>query len=481
MSPARYMREKARALPVGDCFVTPSDWQESGLATVIVTRKRPDGNLAAGLFEVDTFCLGVVDATYFASMTDEQVEKILGKRGFEKISYEEAHNIIYGAIAFAEEGGVKPCKDFMPAGYILEEDTDDVPLIEYEFGKDGKHLLMVSPDLRERQYFSTLRKNLGKDFDYVLPITDSDAEERVSSLFLNNITKGFEEMHAETDRYPKEKYSYRYPYYPKQLTVKNQFIADELLSEKNYNGLPEEVIGRILALPPDEAAQDIGNVVMYVIGRTYRAINDDTIGTPTNNTILFSLLLLAALDSDKGFEAVREIIRQKEEFTDYHLGDWTPEYIFPALYSSGRNRVADIVELMNEPGLSSYLRSQAADALDMIAFNEPERRGEIIEIFRRHLASLAKRLPRQEGCDADYAGFLMSNLIDLSETELIPEIKAVYATDCVNKAICGDCDKVVGKIERHDGRIYSHKYAVPDVYERAADIRICFNRSKDRS
>lgn len=478
MSPARYMREKARALPVGDCFVAPSDWQESGLATVIVTRRRPDGNLAAGLFEVDTFCLGVIDAMYFASMTDEKLEKILGKRGFEKISYEEAHNIIYGAIAFAEEGGIKPCKDFMPAGYILEEDTDDVPLIEYEFGKEGKHLLMISPDLREKPYIGTLRKNLGKDFDYVLPVTASDAEKRVSSLFLNNITKGFEEMHAEMSRNPSHKHSYRYPDYPKQLTVKNQFIADELMSEKNNTGLPDEVISRILALPNDEAADDIGNVVMYVIGRTYRGINDDTIGTPTDNAILYSLLVLTALGSEKGFEAVREVIRQKEEFADYHLGDWAPEYLHQALYATGRNRVADIEELLNEPGVSSYLRGQVSEALVMIALNEPERRSEIIDLFRRYLAALPERLPRLDGCDAYFAGTLMSDMIDLSATELIPEIKAVYATDCVEKAICGDCDKVVREIEKRRGPIdVDRQYGMPDVYKCAAEIRNVFNRT----
>ncbi|MBD5275177.1 MAG: hypothetical protein HDS37_03625 [Bacteroides sp.] len=59
---------------------------------------------------------------------------------YEEISYAEAHNLIYGAIEFAEEADIEPYGDFNVAEYILEEDTDKLPLIEYDYGKDGKHV-----------------------------------------------------------------------------------------------------------------------------------------------------------------------------------------------------------------------------------------------------------------------------------------------------------------------------------------------------
>ncbi len=123
------------------------------MAHVIVTRVRPSGNLVMASFLVDTFCLGVKDAGYHENITPYDSEKYLGNykngMGLEEISYNEAHNIIYGAMAFAEEGGIKPSKEFDPAGYILEEDTDDIPLIEYDFGKNGKHFLVVNPDRKK--------------------------------------------------------------------------------------------------------------------------------------------------------------------------------------------------------------------------------------------------------------------------------------------------------------------------------------------
>lgn len=54
---------------------------------------------------------------------------------YEEISYVEAHNLIYGAIEFAEEADIEPYRDFNVAKYILEEDTDKIPLIDFRIGQ----------------------------------------------------------------------------------------------------------------------------------------------------------------------------------------------------------------------------------------------------------------------------------------------------------------------------------------------------------
>ena len=490
LSPYRFMREKARTLPVGKCYIAPPDWQESGMAHVIVTRVRPSGNLVMTSFLVDTFCLGVKDAGYHENMTPSDFEEYLNNyrkgMGLEEISYNEAHNIIYGAIAFAEDGGIKPNKEFDPAGYILEEDTEDIPLIEYDFGKNGKHFLIVHPDKKEMPFYHILKKNLGDDFEFVIPYGDEDDEDdfeddfeddeytplsRIDSDTIKKALDGMLKMKQESDRHPDEEYTYQYPDYPQTLSVKNQFIADELLSPDNYSCLPREVIDRILALPKDEAAQDISNVMLYSIGKTYKGINDDTIESWNNSAIMHSLILLAQLQSDKGLDAVLEIMRQTDEFADYHLGDLTPELLHPALYACGKDNITAIEAYLNQAGLDSYLRSQAPDALAMIIFNQPERRGEIIEVFRRLLNNMVSNLPVQRACDGTFAGFVMSNLMDIDAKELIPEIKATFATDCVNKTIAGGCKEVIRDIERGRGAISEYKYQIPDIYEQYESLK----------
>ena len=486
LSPYRFMREKARTLPIGKCYIAPPNWQESGMAHIIVTRVRPSGNLVMAAFLVDTFCLGVKDAGYHENMPPSDFEEYLNNyrkgMGLEEISYNEAHNIIYGAMAFAEEGGIKPAKEFDPAGYILEEDSEDIPLIEYDFGKNGKHFLVVNPDRKEMSYYHILKKNLGDDFEFILPygnVEEKDDYEEdeyspLSKIDSDAIKKAFDgmlKMKEESDRHPDEEYTYQYPDYPQTLSVKNQFIADGLLSPDNYSCLPQEGIDRILALPKDEAAQNISNVILYSIGKTYKGINDDTIESWDNSAIMHSLILLAQLQSDKGLDAVLKIMRQTGDFADYHLGDLTPELLHPALYACGKDNVPAIEEYLNQPGLDSYLRSQAPDALAMIVFNHPERRDEIIAVFRRLLNSMVSNLPVQRACDGTFAGFVMSNLMDIDAKELIPEIKATFATDCVNKTIAGDCKKVIKDIERGRGAIDKNKYEIPDIYKQYEDLK----------
>lgn len=487
LSPYRFMREKARTLPIGNCYIAPPDWLESGMAHVIVTRVRPNGNLVMASFLVDTFCLGVKDAGYHENITPYDFEKYLDNykngMGLNEISYNEAHNIIYGAMAFAEEGGIKPSKEFDPAGYILEEDTDDIPLIEYDFGKNGKHFLIVHPDRKEMLYYHTLKKNLGDNFEYIIPYDGDDEsddyEDDDESFLFSGITgdkvkkalEGMLKMKEELIRYPDERYTYHYPEYLQTLSVKNQFIADELFSPDNYSYLPREVIDRILALPKDEAAQDISDIILYSIGKTYKGINDDTIESCNNSAIMHSLILLAQLQSNKGLDAVLEIMRQTGEFADYHLGDLAPELLYPALYACGKDNIPAIEAYLNQPGLDSYLRSQAPDALAMIIFNHPERRGEIIEVFRRLLNNMISNLPVQKTCDGTFAGFVMSNLMDIDARELIPEIKDTFATDCVNKMIAGDCKTVIKGIETGSGAIREYKYRLPDIYEQYERIK----------
>jgi len=55
--------------------------------------------------------------------------------------------------------------------YFLEEDTDDVPLIEYEFGVNEKHVLVCDSQMDASQYLPLLRKHLGEDgFKYLNPL-----------------------------------------------------------------------------------------------------------------------------------------------------------------------------------------------------------------------------------------------------------------------------------------------------------------------
>ena len=148
------------------------EWQKNGIANVLVTRKKRNGEILGVMFLVDIFCLGVRRISLIPPMEEDEMWKGLkdfkNEIGLDEITYVEAHNIIYGAIAFAEDAEIPPCKDFEWASGILEEDTDDVPLIEFEFGKDGKYCLVLDyGDIEDKKWIPTLKKRLGNNFFYI--------------------------------------------------------------------------------------------------------------------------------------------------------------------------------------------------------------------------------------------------------------------------------------------------------------------------
>ena len=168
------MQQKARGLEIGTCYVT-NDIDKVGMGHVIVTRKHTGGRISMVTYLVDMTCLGVKDSFYRLRMEDWEFDQFISDRRdmFHECSYEEAHNRVWGSIAYAEEAGIKPDKSFLLTQYMLEEDTDDVPLIEYEYGRDGKHFLTCRSELEASRYLPLLRQNLGEgNYNYIIGIGD---------------------------------------------------------------------------------------------------------------------------------------------------------------------------------------------------------------------------------------------------------------------------------------------------------------------
>lgn len=183
LSPEQYLRQRMRTVPISTCYAT-EEIPHSGIIYVVVTRRHTGGRVSAALFMVDVYCLGVKESFYRLWLEDDELEELLELPTdlieFHECSYEEAHNRIYGAIAFAEEAGIKPDKSFQLTKYLLEEDTDDIPLIEYDYGRNGKHFLICDTKLEASRYLPILRKTLGEGrFDYLIGIDEDEAESNI--------------------------------------------------------------------------------------------------------------------------------------------------------------------------------------------------------------------------------------------------------------------------------------------------------------
>ena len=186
LSPENYIRQRSRNLPIHGCWVN-NDWSDGQLATIVVAREHVSGNITYAVYLVDLFCLGVKNSFFryneLRSDFDDYLKSSDEHFGIEATSYNQVHNIIYAAIEYAEGYGFKPQKEFtQTTKYMLEEDTDDIPLMEIICGdKDGKPLYFRSEfDSPEyvRQVLAQLEKTAGKgNYNYILNVDEEESEE----------------------------------------------------------------------------------------------------------------------------------------------------------------------------------------------------------------------------------------------------------------------------------------------------------------
>jgi len=176
------IRSRARNLKIGKCYIT-EDWDLMREGNIIITRLHSNGNITTGFFMVDLGLLGVKDAFYDFNVSDDKLSAILKDNNeegkFIDIDYDLAHNIIYGAVEYAEDYGFMPCKEYAVAKFILEEDDDNTPYIEIEFGAEGYPTVFCDNQNPRAREIKQMEESVGKGNFKVINIDDLDYEENL--------------------------------------------------------------------------------------------------------------------------------------------------------------------------------------------------------------------------------------------------------------------------------------------------------------
>jgi hypothetical protein len=184
-SPSRMMAtlefDLASSAPAYECYVADEIFDREkgqGMGQVIVSRLS-GGMVAAGIFLIDAFCLGVKDAfAFFRSRDDFHNMLLPGMRQNMRLSRAEpayAKKLILDAIAYARNNGFEPHKDYHLASKVLRDIDETACKTEFTFGKDGMPLYISGPndsEARSKQVIDTLHRRFGSDgYHYVLDMS----------------------------------------------------------------------------------------------------------------------------------------------------------------------------------------------------------------------------------------------------------------------------------------------------------------------
>lgn len=161
--------------PLHECFLTQEWQQESVIVQILVARRSPMGQIAAGMFLVDLGCLGVKNALGRVFNTRPEYRELrdgmMARQKMIKADLDLAAKIIREAIAYADELGFKPHRDYRDAMLVLGDADPDACDVPIPLGKDGKPLFVAGPYDNVDRIMARLRRKLGHDgFHFMIPI-----------------------------------------------------------------------------------------------------------------------------------------------------------------------------------------------------------------------------------------------------------------------------------------------------------------------
>lgn len=183
INPRRLLR-MARRMPVEGAWVQ-QEWQDQGFARVLIARTQPNDNIIFGEYIVDYFCIGIKDASYASNVNretffNEVIPRLYSGTPPIDIEASLAHEVIWGAVEYAEGLGFDPHRKFQEASRILDPAGKMPRSGSIDFGYQGRPLYIPAPDDNQAGIIRRLIDAVGLGSFYYLP--RGDVPEEVAEL-----------------------------------------------------------------------------------------------------------------------------------------------------------------------------------------------------------------------------------------------------------------------------------------------------------
>jgi len=142
----------------------------SGMRQALLARRGPGGQIAAALFLVDSYCLGVKDVMARTYSPDEWVDLLESldeaELKFFAVTPEDVRKLVEGAVAYASSFGLEPHQDYLAASALFGNIDSSQAQEEYEYGKNGKPMYIPGPSesyQRQLEISEILDRSAGPD------------------------------------------------------------------------------------------------------------------------------------------------------------------------------------------------------------------------------------------------------------------------------------------------------------------------------
>lgn len=487
MSPERYIREKARKLPIYKCYIGDNAGNSREKLAIII-RQHTCGTFTYACFLLDCWCIGVKDAFWDFSVSENELDRIINhyERGMDlrEVDYVEAHNWIYGAVDWATNAGINPCKEFSLAKYILEEDDDNVELIEYDFGYNGEYVLEAKSQQEANKYISALNRTLGKDNYKVIisPLFGEDddyydeEEDRKEDMY-NRLIDAMDKLREEVKNdKPLMDYTYKGIDYPHTILLNHPDIQP--IIEKDIDNITDDDLDFVLSKPADTLRHDLHSLMMFEIGKQWGATKDDYQTRDDFHWEIFGtamMFLIHVGTKEETLPVFLEIMRQSNAFFDFNFGDIPDWFIEPLVWKLCKDDPRSVMPYLLEEGLCTWCKIQVVTALEVIGSYNKKVLPVISDMLTELLTAYKEDLPQRHITDGSVTAFTMTVPVNLGMKDFLPQIEDIYATGLVDESVMGDIKEVRKEFKQPYSRA---ELPASTAYEFIASYRSAFGNRK---
>jgi hypothetical protein len=236
-----------------------------------------------------------------------------------------------------------------------------------------------------------------------------------------------------------------------QQTEEAPTFNHALIEELYHNDLSisDVMLDRILVLDRATLIDDLDKVAKDAIFRyNYFQETFDEFDESQQSFVVHAVQLLGELRSYDSLQAILDLLRQDDDFTEYWFSDARETLLLRPLYLLGCERIGELMDFIKEPNICWYNRAQAIETLLDIAIQTPARKAEVIAI----LENVGDYFWQNREDTTIVDGITLSKLVE-TFTNLgvdIANCKRFFDADLVDITFAGDWNDMLDELANPD-------------------------------
>ncbi|MEO8149045.1 MAG: DUF1186 domain-containing protein [Bacteroidia bacterium] len=231
---------------------------------------------------------------------------------------------------------------------------------------------------------------------------------------------------------------------PTSLNSAKPMFNHDAISHLYYNDLiiPHEILKEIIALPRQTLISDLEKMLLDAEDR-FQYFNN---GKFTSGEVAFPIhafFILKEINATESLQLILSFLENDGDFLNFWLRDHIHETLWQALYSLGFDSLNAFKKHLLKPGLHYHGKTPVSIALCQMVIHHPEKRNEIIEIYKEVFNVFNEATPDDNIVDTEFISFAVSDVVECYLPELLPLIKPLFEKDYIDVWVSRDYNDIV--------------------------------------